>query len=235
MSYLDYVFLGILFLCIGIGYSKGLIKTLYGFVSTLIGLFLSYAFYPVVSAFLIKSTGLYKFIMEKVIKTLKLEQLVKGVTSPNDQIQLIQDLKVPHFIKKTLIHENNPVVYDLLKASGLEEYIGGTIATIVINALAFLIVFVIVLLLMRIIALLLHFVSKLPVVHQMDKLGGLAIGIIQGTLIVWVVCTVISFMIAVQGNEKLLLLIERSPVVQLFYNNNLLVEFIGNITKTLIK
>lgn len=235
MSYLDYIFIGIVFACICIGFRKGLIKMVYSLGSTIIGIFLAYLLYPQVSSMLIKYTKIYDFIMNKAIKALNLNQLAENAGSHDAQIQLIKDLKVPHFIKNILIEDNNQVVYDLLKATGIEQYIGGTIATIAINALAFLIVLVLVILLLNIISHVLHIVSKLPVIHQLDKVGGLAAGLLQGIILLWIICILISFVIAIQGNEKLFILIDKSPIVTFFYNNNLIIGFISNLSKTLLK
>lgn len=235
MGYLDYALIIIILICAGVGYNKGLIKMIYSLSSTIIGIFLAYFLYPQVSALLIKHTGLYNFIMNKAIQALNLKELARNAVTSQDQMQVIQNLKIPSFLKKILIDDNNPVVYNLLKATGVEEYIGGTIATIAINALAFLIVLLVVMILLNIIAQVLNLVSKLPVVHQLNKVGGLAIGLAQSVIFIWIVCILLSFVIALQGDEKLLLLVDQSPLVKIFYNNNLILKFISSLTKTLIK
>lgn len=235
MSYLDYGFLVIIFVSVLIGIKKGLIGTLFSFASTLIGIFLAYFLYPNVSAMLVKYTGLYQFIMNKAIKALDLEKLAQGATSKQGEISVIQNLKVPEFLKELLVHHKNPVVYDLLKATNLEEYIGGTIATMAINALSFLIVLVIVMLLLNIMSHVLNIVSKLPVIHQLNTMGGLAVGLAQGLIFIWIICILLSFVIAVQGNEKLLLLVNHSPVVMFFYQNNFIMKFISNLPKAVPK
>lgn len=235
LSYFDYGFVAIILISIIIGYKKGLINMIFGLASTLIGIFLGYLLYPNVSAMLIKYTGLYHFIVNKVIKALNLKKLAGDAISTQDQTHLIQNLKLPEFLRNLLVHNNNDVVYDLLKAKGLEEYIGGTIATIAINALAFLIVLMIVILLLNIVSSALNFVSKLPVIHQLNTVGGLAVGLAQGLIFIWIICILLSFVIALQGNEKLTLLVSQSPVVKFFYENNFILKGISNLTKTLIK
>lgn len=235
MSYLDYVLIGIIIISGIIAYSRGLIKTIYSFFSLGIGIGIAYFLYPKISAFLMKYTGLYITLANKAIKSLKLEGLAQNKVTPQDQLDMMNQLQVPQFLKVILKENKNSEVYDLLKATKLEEYIGGTIATIAINAITFLAVLIICMILLKIISNALDIVSKLPVLHQLNKVGGLAIGLVQGIVFVWIFCVILSVVMSFQTNEQLILLVNRSPVVNFFYNHNLLVSVISNITSILLK
>lgn len=234
MSYLDYILIGIIIICAIVALNRGLIKTVYSFFSLAIGIGLAYFLYPKVSSFLMKYTSLYITLANKAVKSLKLEDMAANKVTPQDQLELMDQLQVPQFMKMVLKENKNPEAYNLLKATKLEEYIGGTIATIAINAITFLVVLVLSLLILKIITNALDIVSKLPVLHQLNKAGGLLIGIVQGVVLVWILCVVLSIVTTFQSNDKLLLLVNQSPVVNFFNNHNLLVSFISNITKILL-
>lgn len=234
MNYLDYVFIGIIGLCSIIALNRGLIKTIYSFFSLILTTLLAYILYPSVSKILITYTGMYKSLIGKVVKGLNLKLLAENKTSPQDQIELIKMLKVPNFIKSNLLENNNPEVYDLLKAKGIEEYIGGTIATIAINAIAFLFVFIACMFIVKIISTALDLVSKLPVLHQLNKLGGFIVGLLQGLVYVWIAATMLTIFISIKPNESLFLLIEGSMIVKLFYNQSYIVSMITSLSKRLI-
>lgn len=234
MSYLDYIIIGIIIISGIIAYKRGLIKTIYSFFSLAIGIGLAYILYPRISAFLMKYTGIYSALVNKIIKSLNLEELAQNKITPNDQLEMMDQLQVPQFMKLVLKENKNPEAYNLLKATKLEEYIGGTIATIAINAITFLLVLILSMLLLKIIANVLDLVSKLPVLHQLNKVGGLAIGLTQGVVLAWIFCLVLSIIVSTQSNEKLLTLVNQSPVVNFFSKNNILVIFISNITKILL-
>ncbi|PKM49468.1 MAG: hypothetical protein CVV02_16125 [Firmicutes bacterium HGW-Firmicutes-7] len=231
LSYLDYIFIGIIVLTAIVAFGRGLIKTIYSFFSLIIGMGVAYTIYPKVTAFLIKHTNIYGVMVAKIIKALKLEELAQNKISPSDQLEVIDKLKVPQFLKVVLRENKNIEIYDLLKATKLEEYIGGTIATIALNALAFLLVVILTVIILKVVSHALDIVSKLPVIHQLNKIGGLLIGCVQGIVFVWLVCIALSFIVSQQADDKLFLLIERSPLVKYFYNNNLLVTFISNLSK----
>lgn len=235
MTYLDYILIGIIILFVIIGFLKGFIKMVFELLSTIVSVIIAYMFYSQVSAWIIKNTGLYNFITDRVIQALNLKALTSNVTAPQDQIQFIQNLNLPGFIKNNLIQQNNPVIYDLLKATKLDEYIGGTIATLAINALSFVILFFIALFVLKILSHVFNIISKLPVIHQLNKLGGMAAGLIEGILLVWLICIVLSFIVSLQGDGQLQELINQSKVTYYFYNQNVILKYIADLTKTFVK
>jgi uncharacterized membrane protein required for colicin V production len=235
MNYLDYIFIGIIGISGLIAFGRGLIKTVFSLFSMVITVGLAYLLYPTVSELLIKYTEIDAFLRAKIIEGFNLESLAENVFSVQDQIKMINDLNIPDMFKEMLVNNNNSEIYQILNVDSIAEYIGGFFSTIAINALAFLITFLIVGILLKIVAVILDIVSKLPVLHQINRIGGLAFGLILGVLIVWVVCVAISLIVGISGNSEILVLIESSTVAQFFYENNLVMYFITDITKTLVK
>lgn len=233
MNYLDYLFIGIIILCSLIALSRGLIKTIFSFFSLIIAVLLAYTLYPKISSILFKYTSLYKSLIGKIIKELNLKLLAQNTVSPHDQIDMIKKLKIPNFIKISLVENNNSEVYKVLKATGIEEYIGGAVATIVINALAFLLVFILSILIVKIISHSLDIVSKLPVIHQLNKIGGFFVGFVQGIIIVWIVCIALTVFISFKPNENLFALIESSLIIKIFYNSKAISSVFSALLKLL--
>lgn len=231
MNYLDYFFFGIIIICSLIALSRGLIKTIYSIFSLIISAALAYILYPKISSIIFKHTNLYTSFVSKIVERLDLKMLAHNKVSPQDQIDMIGSLKVPNFIKTNLIENNNTEVYKVLKATRIEEYIGGTIATIVINTLVFLLVFILCILIVKIISYSLDIISKLPVLHQLNKAGGFIAGLVQGIILVWIACIGISIFISLRPNENLLALMENSLIIKIFYNQN----FLGSILTGLMK
>lgn len=234
LSYLDYGIIGIITLCGIVAFKRGLIKTIFSFISLALGIGMAYFLYPKVSAFLMRYTSLYLVLVNKAIKNLNLESLAANKTTPQDQLEMMDQLQLPQFIKIVLKENKNPEAYELLKATKLEEYIGGTIATITMNVITFLVVLILSILLLKMLSHALDLVSKLPVIKQLNKVGGLILGIVQGVVLVWILCIALSVISSFQGNEKLLALVSQSPIVRFFNNYNMIVGLISNITKILV-
>lgn len=233
MSYLDYAFIGIILISGLIALNRGLILTVFSFCSLIVSIVLSYLFYPTISNFLMNNTGLFDTIKLKIMNSLELENVAQSVVDRQGQIEMINGLQVPPILKNMLISNNNPEVYNLLEAGGIAEYIGGLLATVVINAISFIILFIGISIVLKIFAGVLDLITKLPVIHQLNKMGGLILGSMLGILIVWIVCVGMSVIIGVQGDSELLQIIDSSPVVSFFYENNLLIWFITDMSKTL--
>lgn len=235
MSWLDIVVIGIIGLNAFISYQRGLIKTLFKFVSLIISVMVTMYVYPYVSQFLIHNTGVYGSIKDWIIGLLKLEGAAETAQTTGDQMNFISGLQIPEAFKHILVTNNNSEIYNLLDVNNIGDYIGGMIATLIINIIAFLGVFIIVSILMRVVISLADLVSKLPVLNQINKLGGLVIGAIIGVIVVWLLGLVLSMVSANPSVAKVYETLEVSKVANFFYDNNLLMKVVTNISKSIIK
>ncbi len=235
MGYLDYVIIGIIGVCALTAFYRGLIKTVFSLFSAIIGIAVTYMVYPFVSSFLLKNTKLLATISSKVASSLKLESLSQNSITPQDHIELVEKLKIPGLMKNILLKNKNAEVFDLLNATKIDEYISSAIGTMIINIFVFVIVMIICMILIRIIAKTLDIISYLPVIKQLNKLGGLIFGIIQGVLISWAGCLLLAVVINMNGNEKLLAMLYDSPIALYFYENNIFLYLIGNIGSIVAK
>lgn len=233
MNRLDLICIGILVASGLIAYKRGLLKTLYGFCSTLVSAIVGYFVYPYVSRIIINNTGLMGKIKEKVIISLKLDEM----TGSSNEV--IQGLKLPDFIKDILISKENQnsVIYKLLDAESgsVADYVGGTIATLIINVFTFIAVLIVVTIICHLITGLMNWVTKLPVIHSVNKIGGLVVGLVWGVLLIWLICTVLTFVSGIQNSGKLVELIDNSSIFRLFNNSNLIMNWLKDFKKSLVK
>ena len=63
--------------------------------------------------------------------------------------------------------------------------------------------------------------TKLPIVGTADRLLGLALGLVQGLLLVWALFLVLSMFAGTPAGSVLMREIYRTPFLELLYNNNL--------------
>lgn len=69
-------------------------------------------------------------------------------------------------------------------------------------------------------------ITRLPIIKQFDKAGGIIFGGIQGLLIVFVVLAIITFIAPIIANYTITTLIGQSYLGNILYNNNLLLNII---------
>lgn len=234
MTLLDMIVLGVLATFMYIGFKRGLIKTLFGLASNIIGIIIAYIIYPYVSAFLLKNTGLKKFIQGKISESLRLSELAGSAVGKQAQEAAVDSLKIPKFFKELLVNNNNDEVYRLLDVTSLQDYISGTLATVAINALTFILVAVIVILIMNILSGSMNLISKLPIISQANHMGGLIAGTAWGVTILWLGGLFLTFVSSMQKGGELMALLGKSPIALFFFQENLLMGFVADFTKTLI-
>lgn len=76
-------------------------------------------------------------------------------------------------------------------------------------------------------------VSKLPVIHSVDKLLGVLAGILETVLLVWTVYTfIMTFGMGTVG-EKILTYTEANPVLLWLYRHNYLADWISRISENI--
>lgn len=229
MNGFDILVVAILLIMVVIGFSRGFIRTLYTFLSFVVTFALTYYFYPYVTRFIMTSTSFYTTLSEKISETFNLSELMNNMMGREEQMNAISSLSLPEQMKEMLVANNNSEMFRLLGASSFEDYISGMLATWVINLLSFVGLFMVISLLLSIIFGVIDLVSKLPLLNITNKTAGGILGAVFGIGIIFIVMMVISMMITSGAREEWVLLMDQSSVAKVFYYNNPLMEWVGNV------
>ncbi|WP_455717118.1 CvpA family protein [Anaerosporobacter sp.] len=216
------------------GRKTGFIKTIFSIFSIIIAIVLSSAISPYVSKALRSNEKFYNNINDHVEDVVKLKVKDKDKTTVSEQVEAINKLSLPESIKKNLLeNKSNSEVYKALQVDTFKEYVNGYITTLVINAISFLITYLVVTVLLVIVCGALNIISKLPIINGLNKTAGLLVGLLEGLLVIWVLCIVLTAFSSTQTSQKLYELIQESQFLSCLYNNNLLLGYITNIVKVL--
>ena len=216
------------------GRKVGFIKTIFSIFSIIIAIVVSSALSPYVSKALRTNEKFYNYINERVEDVINLKVEDKDKTTVSEQADAISKLSLPESIKKNLLeNKNNSEVYKALHVETFKEYVNGYITTIAINAIAFIITYVIVTILLFAVRIALNIISKLPIINGLNKTAGLLVGLFEGLLVIWMLCIVLTAFSSTQTAQKLFELIKESQFLSCLYNNNLLIQFITNMAKVL--
>lgn len=229
MNGFDILVIAILLVMVVIGFSRGFVRTLYTFLSFIVTFALTYYFYPYVTRFLMTSTSLYTTLSEKISETLNLSDLMNNMMGREDQVNAIATLSLPEQMKDMLVANNNSEMFRLLGASSFEDYISGMLATWVINLISFIGLFLLISLILSIVFGLIDLVSKLPLINITNKAAGGLLGAIFAIGIIWIVMMGISMMITSGSQPEWLTQMDASSIAKVFYYNNPLLEWVGNI------
>ena len=228
MNWLLIVVLAILVVNSLIGMKVGLIKTIFSLCSMIIAVILTIWLSPYVNGFMRGNEKIYEGISTKVEKMLPFSE---EEAASKDQNSLIEGLSLPQSIKDSLIHNNNKESYEALAINSFKDYVSNYLTGVVINAMAFIITFFVVLIILWVACFALDIISKLPLLKQINKTAGLLAGLVQGLVLVWVFFILLTVFSSTELGQKAMQTIGESQILSFIYNNNYLLRFVTNITK----
>lgn len=216
------------------GRQTGFIKTIFSIFSIIIAIVVSSAISPYISKTLRTNEKFYNYIYDRVEDVVKLKVEDKDKTTVSEQVEAIDELSLPESIKKNLLeNKNNSEVYKALHVDTFKGYVNGYITTLAINAISFLITYVVVTILLYAVCAALNIISKLPIINGLNKTAGLLVGLFEGLLVIWMLCIVLTAFSSTEAAQKLYELIQESQFLSCLYNNNLLLRCITNMVKVL--
>ncbi|NLZ82976.1 MAG: CvpA family protein [Clostridiales bacterium] len=231
MNWLLIVVFGILIINGLIGRKVGFIKIVFSLCSLIITLILTSFISPTVNDLLISNEKVYQSVVDKVETILSFED---EETSTNEEVGYIEGLPMPKSIKDALIENNNTDKYKSLAVEGFKDYVSSYLAGVIINSMAFILTFLVILIALWIISIALNLISKLPILNGLNKTMGMVAGLLQGLLLVWVFFIVITIFSGSQMGHDALEMIETSEILRFIYNNNFLMQFVIGATQIFI-
>lgn len=205
----DIVIIGIILLCLIIGYVRGLTGSLIKILSFVLSIVIAFILFVPISNFIINNTQIDE----------KIEQSIREKLIDNSQ----EDEKMPEAITD-YIGQKVEQATDGAKEAIINSTARDVSITIVKSG-TWIILFIIARILLIFLKFITGLIARLPVIKQFDKLGGSIYGILEGLVIVYVLLAIISFASpVVDGN--LIKEIEKSNVGSVMYNDNLLLKII---------
>lgn len=231
MNILSLIVIGIIILYTFLGYKSGFIKTVFSICSTIIALILTLLVSPHISKALQEREDVVNYFSEKVEKVLSLDKVDNAVAT---QVEQIEKLPIPKSLKDTLLDTNNTETYDALNVTNFTGYLSHSLACIIINALCFIVTFLVLLIGLRILCKVLDIISKLPVLHQINKITGLIAGFARGLITIWLLCIALTIFSGTDFGRNCFEMINESVFLSILYNNNFILNFTTNLSKTLL-
>ena len=179
---------------------------------------------------------LWDIFSEKIEELLPLEEILEqGVeTAKSKQEKFLRSLPLPDSIIEALTENNSEEYYEALAVDSFEDYISNYIACTIISAISFVVTFLVIYIALKVLCFSLDLISKLPVLHQINKLFGMAAGFLHGLLLVWLGCIVLTAISGSEAGGKLMAMVVESELLSFIYNNNLLLSTATDLAKTLL-
>ena len=205
----DFIIIAVVLLFVFLGYKKGLTGSLIKLLSFIIAIVVAFVLYKPVANAVIENTVIDDNIRTTLRETLGVEDKTEN-TEEN----------VPSTIMDNINKEIENAT-DEVKANVIDQ----TTITIV-NIGSGIVIFLAVRVILVIISLFAKILTDLPVIKQVDKLGGLAYGAIEGIVIVYAVLAVISLTSVIWANNAVVTAIAKSSLGEMLYNNNIILNLL---------
>lgn len=206
---------------IAIAYVRGLSSVIYQLASWIITIILIFVLCRPITNVIIDNTTLDENISEKIQINLEDnfgENLEEG-TSISEEDSNISN-SVIDLINGYISEANEKGTENIAK------YVSDEISYIAVSAIVILGIFIFA----RVISLILKFVLdvivSLPVFGTVNKVGGIAYGVIRAFLIIYIVLAIISLLSPTLANTGLVLAIKSSHIGSIFYNDNIILNFL---------
>lgn len=208
---IDGVIVAIFILNIFIGYKKGLINVIFNILAFFIAIIITIILYKPVSNIIIEKTDIKENIKTMILQNKNKEENAQEENENPNDIQI--------YIKNAI----GDVEEEAKKTA--TETIAETIATKAIEILTCVVLFI----LTRIVLVILKFftetLANLPLVKQLNEIGGIAYGIATGIIIVYIILTIMYIVISIKGNGEIAKAIEESYIAKFLYNNNIIINY----------
>ena len=206
------------------GLRRGFIRKVVSAVSLVVTLVLVTYLTPQITTFIQDNTSLHENLQEKCSNLFLNEEYNEDVKT--DQVLMIENMDLPENIKEMLLENNNTESYDVLAVSGFHDYIGAYLANMIINALAYLLSFLIVWTAIRAILLALDVVTKLPLLHGINRLAGGVLGLVYGIVLVWIAFLLVTILCNGDLGSQFFGLISENPFLLFLYNQNVIMKIV---------
>ncbi|CRZ35424.1 colicin V production protein [Herbinix hemicellulosilytica] len=220
MNWLLIAVLAIIIINAWIGKRVGFIKIVFSLFSFIITLLITTWISPKINGLLKNNETFYQKTYQKVEKTLSLD-----TKENNDQDEMINDLPLPKSIRENLIENKKK------QEANIKSYIVSRVTGIVINAIAFILTYVVVFAGLWIISAAINIISKLPIINQINKWAGFIVGGMQGLFIVWLLLLLLTVFGGSELSQSAFKQIEESKFLSFIYNKNFILHIVLNAVK----
>ena len=227
------IVIGVVFLiCVIIGWARGFFRVLISVAGLIASIVIATYVSPNLSSYIQKNTEWDDKLADSIAEKLEFSEMGEE-TSRGIQVALIDQLPLPDTMKDNIMDNNNLETYDILKATGVYDYIAKSVSVVVINGMVFISLIIVCRLIFMILSHMTKGIDNIPIIGEIDKIGGAILGGIKGLIFIWIFFLILSLTSTMEWSRNLTEAACQSGILKLLYNNNILLDIVGDLTKVL--
>ncbi len=206
------------------GFSLGFIRSVIGIIGYVLAFWIAKDYHNAVASYCLDN---FRNIAQmKVNLILSIEGMLSkslsestssltGATFEGSGVPFLEKLNVSDFVNinnsaATTIHE-----------------VAAKIADFIVSGLSAILVFLLVLLIIKIIGSVLNAIMELPILKGVNRFAGLLIGLIKGSVFIFVIMTLLAFLSPAIHDTAMMQALYQSKVGMILYSNNILLSLIN--------
>lgn len=223
---MNWLFLALLLFCIlGVihGARKGFVRMAVSMVFLILVFILSSVLNPYVSSFIKNNTELYRTFTESCSDMIedRLEESGEEL-SLSMQVQIIDELPLPKTVKDGLMKNNTEDAYRKLAAEKFADYIAAYVGNLLLCAVAFLISFLLALVIVQIFLHVTDLLTALPVISQINYAGGALLGFVWAMIWIGLFFILAALLSQTAFGQMVQAAMQEGTAVRWFYDHNIL-------------
>ena len=207
---MDLIIIAILVLSIIMGYKKGLINVVFNIFAFFIALIATIILYRPVANIIINNTEIDDKIKSAIINNTTEEKQSEESSSNTGMQKYIEDA-----IKNTADEAKSQVI----------ETVANTVSIRVVEILTSIILFIVIRAVLIVLKVFTQAIANLPLIKQFNELGGVVYGIAKGLVIIYIILTIMYFVVSINGKGNIAEAINNSYITKILYNNNIIVNY----------
>lgn len=223
MNWLLVCVIGIIVVCILNGYRKGLVRMLFSIATFIVTIFLVRLLAPVGVQAIKGNDAVYNAIKKPVEQVM--DQQIDGEIKTEE---VLDSCHVTEEVKAGIMSmaERSGITEVSVFTPEVKNIASDCITLKIIDLLTYVILFLIINIGLRVIGVVLDLFSKLPVIKEMNQLGGIVFGAVEGLAVVWIVLLVITAFATTAWGNSCFDMIADSRFLSALYANNIFLVFV---------
>lgn len=210
----DLVIVAVFILCILMGYKRGLAGCLINVLAFFIAIAVSFVLFKPASAIVQSNTQLDENIQTSIVNIFEEEEKENKDDEKEKQSPILE--YISNKAEEATAEKKKEVVNNAATE----------ISAKIIDVLSFIAIFIIARIVLIFIKVLADLITKLPIIKECDKMGGVIYGILQSFVIVFIGLAIITFVSTMTENYTVLDLVNQSYVGSILNNYNILLKIV---------
>lgn len=218
MNWMLICVIALLAICLYHGYRQGLVRMLFSIVTFFVTIVLVRLLAPVGIQMLKNTDAVYDGVKAPVVRFLD-----EHVDGKQETQEVLDTCQIPESIKSTIMElaEKMDMNQVTLFTPEMRDITADCITLWIIDLLAYVLMFIIINIALRIVGKLLNVFSRLPVVRVMNRLGGCLFGALEGVAFVWLGFVVVTIFSTTDWGRTCFEMIKSSSFLSVLYASNI--------------